>query len=189
MRRVFLTFSAVCLAASIMLGVMWVESYRFDDEWAYDWVASTNRGYIGHNVGIFSCDGQLGLSIYRARFRSRFASDAHVQHDRYRPPPRGMNKVEEFRFFADFSPRTIGAIQGGVVSPSMIVIFPYWSAIGILSLPAITYLLVWMRRTKPGCCPVCGYDLRASPERCPECGTATPVRLSSGSGNPAPPAL
>lgn len=40
-----------------------------------------------------------------------------------------------------------------------------------LQLPAIAAALRQRRRMQAGHCPHCGYDLRASPSRCPECGT------------------
>jgi hypothetical protein len=52
--------------------------------------------------------------------------------------------------------------------------YPLW-LLTLASLLLATGLTVsHMRRVRnyqPGCCEVCGYDLRASPGRCPECGT------------------
>ncbi|HYE19070.1 MAG TPA: biotin/lipoyl-containing protein [Tepidisphaeraceae bacterium] len=55
-------------------------------------------------------------------------------------------------------------------------VFPYgFFAVGVIA------LLLYRRperaavRAAAGLCPDCGYDLRGSPEQCPECGRASPL--------------
>ena len=55
---------------------------------------------------------------------------------------------------------------------------PYWLLIGLVSLPALVVARRHSRRHRraAGRCPACGYDLRATPQRCPECGAIVAQR-------------
>jgi len=70
-------------------------------------------------------------------------------------------------------------------TPSMIAMgrymslgIPFWAA-GAVWLPPIPFAvlirwrLVARHRLKRGLCVVCGYDMRVTPNRCPECGAAS----------------
>ena len=63
--------------------------------------------------------------------------------------------------------------------------FPLW-VLSVPSLPFVAFYLLKLRKyrrknrwIREGRCLFCGYDLRATPQRCPECGKESPQPLST----------
>ncbi len=69
--------------------------------------------------------------------------------------------------------------MGYLVAPRAVqrwtLIIPDWFII-VCAVATFWYSRKKARREhRPGFCPICGYDLRATPDRCPECGTPPEV--------------
>ena len=73
-------------------------------------------------------------------------------------------------------PGTSGGV--GAPGPATLLIFdygyvlvPYWSSIVVCGTLLLLGRITRRRVPRAGRCASCGYDLRATPGRCPECGT------------------
>jgi hypothetical protein len=154
-RRTFTALSVLSLLLCLATPALWVRSYRIGDAvgWPGETLAATSEG-----------------RLYFSFIAERFANENPWRSvtvwqwsDRT-----GRRPVPRFEF-AGFAYTTIGT---PAVSTSFAV--PMWFLVLLFAIaPAvwIRRLLRSRRRRRAGHCPVCGYDLRATPERCPECGT------------------
>jgi hypothetical protein len=84
---------------------------------------------------------------------------------------------------------TIAAYVLGKYPDHASVPLPYWSVgvrewllvfltslVPLITISVAARSALAKRRLRRGICPACGYDLRATPDRCPECGTPVPPK-------------
>jgi hypothetical protein len=160
--RLRTTLAALSLAAAVAIGVLWVRSYRFPP----------NRA--GGDVLNFTRADPLWWVI-SARGRMTLCRQ------------QGRDWGKEFPGF-----NAAGFQYGGLRGPNgslYNISVPHWFAEGLLAVPPAAWLLAERRRRRRpqrGRCATCGYDLRATPDQCPECGTVARNEVLSAGPVTAP---
>jgi hypothetical protein len=182
--------AVISLLLCIGVAVLWARSYRAVDE-LYGWV-------LGRWLQIDSFNGccQLHIELPRVlkpgvdpNLNLYLAADP-FQYVVYAPDPWQSQKSSIFRarWPIEMTEHTderslllppphyetwLAWAKEGPSRYLKVVQFqvPYW----VICLPmcvGFAVLILWLpkRRSRSGFCSGCGYDLRATPDRCPECG-------------------
>ena len=71
----------------------------------------------------------------------------------------------------DFQQRPFTRIAIPYWPALVLTAWPVWMQIPRMARSSVSRLRCRHHRLLNGLCPICGYDLRATPNRCPECGT------------------
>ena len=89
-----------------------------------------------------------------------------------RYPGRSVNRDRLFARQHDFDPGLYLALGTDGPGNDFHLWVSLWFLLVVTMVPTAFLWLRDRRTLKPGHCCTCGYDLRASKEKCPECGTA-----------------
>jgi len=155
----------LALATTALVIVGWLRSH-----------SRTDAIVIPRAETTFVIESRLGrLTFEKFGPRKRMRKDAYVAH---------MNVNWSARWSEIFNRPDSGwagfdrftAIDPDGVTASLISV-PYWALSAISAALSILVAQRPLRKTclarlryKRGCCTTCGYDLRQTPHRCPECG-------------------
>lgn len=138
-------------------------------------VPSPVRGAVNLNVGI-SGSAPPDNPALAAQVRSLLANPASSRLASFRiiMPALALSNYFGLRF--DHAVMSIG--NGKSPLAIQVHLIPYWIiVVASLVLPTAVFLIRHSKRHRAiaGLCEKCGYDLRATPDRCPECGTVRPA--------------
>jgi hypothetical protein len=182
-RKLFHLAATLSFLLAAFTAVLWMRSYRLNE--GYGW--NNHRAPRICNSGMVSSHGIFMF------YQSNLADHPDGWENLDSPMLAGSVMSTEFPelWTGDVAlPKRIlrrigisyGVLSGGNMQFwDAVIVFPDWLLTSIFALlPAIWLAQRYRKldRRSKGLCQSCGYDLRASPDRCPECGRV-PEMLNS----------
>lgn len=185
-QRTFNGLAKLSLLLLIAVVCLWVRSYMMRDALTRDhtWIANTGGRTVWHWSYYSFCFEAGGVDVYTNHgYREGYDGPS--------TPPRwdwAYGAAAPRRFALLISKRQLALLEleRSATPQNSFHQVKHSQGISFLLLVillALTPLVQLIRRlrhrcTKLGLCPTCRYDLRATPDRCPECGTVPPAKAS-----------
>jgi hypothetical protein len=166
-RHLFTACSALSLMLCVAVVILWMASHCADIE-VYNGWQTASAGKL--KTVLFARGGVIVVE--------RMPSLPNTTRKGPTPQPKGMLGFAFTNENWNWIPGTPYWV------PYLYLQIPQWLLVLITGLMPVMWLRIRLKRRtesqrrSSNLCRSCAYDLRASPERCPECGTVTPAKAT-----------
>jgi hypothetical protein len=170
----FLAASAIVVAVAVVL--RWIRSYTTSDQFEFERTAASSSSSMTGGVGTLS--GKFVFELETVRFSGVPAAQIkdgfqwsfdHTPNSDGFSIPQGAHHLLGFGFLYNSGPQNFVGIQSQLREVGAWI--PLWFLMPVcLAIAARSIYRLRRPQAQTGHCRRCGYDLRATPDRCPECG-------------------
>ena len=176
---ILLSLGLFLASAGLWVRSCWEHDTLSYTETVYAWTPS--NGDVSYALRMFRAESGRGMVGVQFVWQGeRDADEREVRIERDCQINRGgaalLYEVDRFRRATPRAPFEYWT--PGVWSKGGAIVLPLWPVVVVSGI--LPGLRLWRRvrrriSARKGCCRECGYDLRATPDRCPECGAAAPT--------------